>query len=126
MKKDIENRKDITLLVDSFYDKVRSDKLLMPVFSHVKWREHLPIMYNFWSAMLLGDQSYQGNPFQKHQHLPVDSSHFDRWIELFTSTIDENFTGSKAEETKGRASSIAAIFQHRMGLYRGENDHKTV
>jgi hemoglobin len=116
MKKDIEARADIDLLVNQFYNKVNRDTLLAPVFSHVDWPHHLPIMYNFWSSILLGDQSYQGNPFQKHVHLGISAAHFGRWLDLFTATVDENFGGVKAEETKVRARNIAGVFQHKMGL----------
>jgi hemoglobin len=115
-KNDIANRNDIKNLVNSFYDKVKADDLLGPVFSHVDWPHHLPIMYDFWSSMLLGDQTYKGNPLQKHLPLPINSDHFNRWLALFTETVNENFTGEKAEEVKMRAHSIAGIFQHRMGL----------
>ncbi len=116
MKKDIESRADIEVLVNQFYDKVNQDILLAPVFSHVDWQHHLPIMHNFWSSMLLGDQSYQGNPFQKHIHLAIDSMHFNQWLTLFTETVDENFAGFKADEVKSRARNIAGVFQHKMGL----------
>lgn len=116
MKKDIANRDDIKLLVDRFYDKARVDPTIGPIFSHVDWPHHLPIMYNFWSSMLLGDQSYMGNPFQKHLPLPLKTDDFQQWLKLFTKTVDENFEGPKAEEVKMRANSIAGIFQHRMGL----------
>ena len=116
--KDIIDRRDIITLVDSFYAKVKQDELLEPVFSHVDWPNHLPIMYNFWSSMLLGDQSYQGSPFQKHAHLTIDSSHFTRWLELFTQTVDELFFGFTADEVKNRAQNIAGIFQHKMGLIK--------
>ncbi len=116
MRNDILTRSDIELLVNKFYDTVKQDTLLAPVFSRVDWPHHLPIMYNFWSSMLLGDQSYQGSPFQKHAHLAIDASHFNRWLELFTQTVDENFVGFKAEEVKSRAQNIAGIFQHKMGL----------
>jgi hemoglobin len=114
--RDIVQREDIKIMVDKFYDKVKSDELLGPVFSHVDWPHHLPVMYNFWSSMLLGDQTYRGNPLQKHLPLPIDKKHFSRWLELFKKTIDENFSGEKAEEVKMRAESIASIFQLRMGL----------
>jgi hemoglobin len=117
-KTDIIVRKDLMLLVDTFYEKVKSDKLLAPVFSHVNWLKHLPIMYDFWCSMLLGDQTYRGNPFQKHLHLPIDSTHFKQWLTLFVATVDENFSGAKAEEIKMRANSIAGIFQHKMGLIK--------
>ena len=113
---EIQTRSDIILLVDRFYEKVKQDQLLAPVFAHLDWPKHLPIMYNFWSSMLLGDQSYQGNPFQKHIGLPIKSQHFDRWLKLFTETVDLNFTGTKADEAKSRAQSIAGIFQHKLGL----------
>lgn len=113
-KKDIESRVDIERMVDEFYRKVKADSLLAPVFIHVDWPNHLPTMYNFWSSMLLGDQSYQGNPFKKHIHLAIGSAHFGRWIELFTETVDELFFGTRAIEVKDRAQSIAAIWQHRL------------
>jgi len=113
---EIQTRSDIILLVDRFYEKVKQDQLLAPVFAHLDWPKHLPIMYNFWSSMLLGDQSYQGNPFQKHIGLPIKSQHFDRWLKLFTETVDLNFIGTKADEAKSRAQSIAGIFQHKLGL----------
>ena len=116
MKSDITNRENIQLLVDRFYEKVQADELLGPVFSHVDWPHHLPVMYNFWSSMLLGDQSYQGNPLQKHLALAIEPKHFDQWLKLFHKTVNENFAGDKAEEVKSRAQSIAGIFQVKMGL----------
>ncbi|NOS93685.1 MAG: group III truncated hemoglobin [Cyclobacteriaceae bacterium] len=117
MKKDIESRTDIELLVNQFYHKVKQDVLLAPVFNHVDWPEHLPVMYNFWSSMLLGDQSYQGSPFQKHMPLAIDARHFQQWLALFTQTVDEHFTGEKADEVKSRARSIAALWQHKKEMY---------
>jgi hemoglobin len=116
LKHDILKRDDIKILVDRFYDKVKDDSLLGPVFNHVDWPHHLPIMYDFWSSMLLGDQTYRGNPLQKHMHLAIDKNHFDQWLLLFNQTVDENFQGEKAEEVKMRAQSIAGIFQLKMGI----------
>jgi hemoglobin len=115
-KKDIIERTDIELLVNRFYEKVKDDALLGPVFSHVDWPKHLPVMYQFWSSMMLDEQSYRGNPFQKHIHLPIGTGHFEQWLSLFISTVDEIFAGEKAEEIKQRASSIATLFQHRLNL----------
>ena len=113
---DIGTREDVKTLVNRFYDKVKNDALLGPVFSHVDWPHHLPVMYDFWSSMLLGDQTYRGNPLQKHLPLQIDKSHFSQWLTLFKKTVDENFAGEKAEEVKMRAQSIAGIFQLKMGL----------
>jgi hemoglobin len=119
--KDIQNRKDIELLVRSFYDKVNKDSLLSPVFNQVAavhWESHLPVMYDFWSTMLLGEKSYKGNPFLKHIPLPVNKIHFERWLEYFIETVDEHFAGETAEEAKMRARSIAGVF-----LYKLEHIH---
>ena len=116
MKTDIKTRNDIKLLVDRFYEKVQVDELLAPVFSHVNWPAHLPVMYDFWSSMLLGDQSYRGNPFQKHLPLPISSQHFAQWLKLFRQTVRDNFEGETADEVLMRAESIAGVFQVRMGL----------
>jgi hemoglobin len=115
---DILARTDIIRLVDTFYEKVKTDSLIGPVFSHLDWPKHVPTMYNFWSSVLLGDLSYQGNPFEKHVSLKINSSHFKRWLELFNATVDELFIGSKAIEAKDRAKSIAAVFQHKLGLLK--------
>ncbi|HNV30948.1 MAG TPA: group III truncated hemoglobin [Cyclobacteriaceae bacterium] len=113
----LETRSEIKILVDKFYEKVNQDSLLAPVFAHVDWPHHLPIMYNFWASMLLGEQSYQGNPFQKHVPLPLKADHFDQWLKLFGETVDENFEGDRAQEVKERARSIARVFQHKLGLF---------
>ena len=116
--KDLDTRSNIEVLVRLFYERVNADPLLSPVFAHVDWVKHLPIMYDFWTSMLLGDMSYQGNPFQKHIGLPINAEHFTQWLQLFTATVDDSFSGPKAEEAKTRAISIAGIFQHKLGLLK--------
>ena len=120
MKRDIETEADIKLLVDSFYDKVNQDELLSPVFNSfakVNWQTHLSVMYNFWSTVLLGNMAYRGQPFPRHLRLPIETQHFTRWTALFTQTVDLLFEGEKAEEAKHKATSIAKVFQIRMGLF---------
>ncbi|MCC9136468.1 group III truncated hemoglobin [Pontibacter silvestris] len=120
MFKDIENEADIKLLVDTFYSNVNNDELLAPVFNEfaqVNWERHLPVMYTFWSSVLFGSTAYKGQPFPKHLRLPIEQTHFNRWVSLFTSTVDKLFKGPKAEDTKFRASSIARIFQMKLGLF---------
>jgi hemoglobin len=119
MKRDLENEEDIKLLVDTFYEAVNQDELLSPVFndfSKVNWEKHLPLMYTFWSTVLLGSMAYKGQPFPKHMSLPIERRHFTRWVELFCKTIDNLFDGAKATEAKQKATSIAQVFQMKMGM----------
>ncbi|MFZ5971682.1 MAG: group III truncated hemoglobin [Bacteroidota bacterium] len=113
---DIASRAHIELLVNTFYEKVRTDNLLAPRFAHVDWPHHMPVMYNFWCSMMLDEKSYQGNPFQKHMPLALEAAHFERWLTLFRATVDELFKGEKAEEIKMRAQSIGMVWQHKLGL----------
>ncbi|MBL7863521.1 MAG: group III truncated hemoglobin [Cyclobacteriaceae bacterium] len=113
---DITRREDIVFLVDTFYDKVIADDLLSPVFAHVDWPAHMPTMYSFWASLLLAEQSYRGNPYQKHVSLPITARHFRRWLKLFSQTVNQHFEGPKASEAIERAKAIASLFQHRMGL----------
>lgn len=121
MENDIFHLDDIKLLVDSFYDKVRDDDLLAPIFNSViqdRWPEHLERMYTFWQTVLLGQHTYMGSPFPPHANLPVTKVHFDRWLDLFFNTIDEKFDGEIAAEAKWRASKMAEIFQFKIERYQ--------
>lgn len=118
MKKDIENRADIQLLVDTFYEKVKADDIIGFIFNdiaHVNWEKHLPVMYNFWENVLFYTGAYQGNPMSVHQHIhrviPLTRDHFDRWYALFSETVDSLFEGSTAMLAKQRALSISTVMQ---------------
>lgn len=120
---DITTEADVKLLVDSFYDKVNQDALLSPVFNDhakVNWEQHMPVMYRFWSSILLGTASYNGQPFVKHAFLPVDQAHFSQWLLLFYNTITEHFQGPNAEEAKLRAANIGRIFLNKIRLVQGQ------
>ena len=105
---------DVKLLVNTFYGKVREDELLAPIFNariEDRWPHHLEKMYSFWQTTLLEEHTYSGRPFPPHATLSVEHQHFERWVALFTQTIDELFTGDKADEAKWRAAKIAQMFE---------------
>jgi hemoglobin len=119
--KDITTLEDIKTLVDTFYEKVRRDELLSPVFNERiqnRWPQHLEKMYSFWQTVLLNGQTYSGSPFPPHAQLPINHFHFEKWIELFISTIDELYKGDKSTEAKWRVSKMAEMFQNKIEYYR--------
>ena len=125
-KTDIQTIDHIKTLVNTFYEKVREDDLIGPIFNGIiqdRWPIHLEKMYRFWQTVLLGDQTYHGSPFTPHAELPVKKQHFDRWKKLFVETIDDNFTGEKAEEAKWRADRMAELFLSKLTYYQ-ERDSK--
>ncbi len=118
---DILTLDDIKLLVNTFYDKVKEDTLIGPIFNERiqnRWPEHLAKMYTFWQTVLLGDHTYYGSPFPPHAQLPVEREHFQRWLSLFSQTLNELFTGEKAKEAMWRADKMAEMFQYKIEHYR--------
>ncbi|RAW02379.1 group III truncated hemoglobin [Pseudochryseolinea flava] len=115
---DIFTREDVELLISSFYNKVRHDERLAPHFANVDWAHHTPVITDFWCLILLGEQSYKGNPLSKHLHLELKNDDFERWLSLFKMTIDEHFHGGKATEAKERADAIASVFRFKMSIFR--------
>ena len=119
--KDILTLRDVMGLVDTFYDKVRADELLSPIFNERigdRWPQHLEKMYSFWQTVLLDERTYYGAPFPPHAQLPVDHTHFQQWMTLFITTIDELFEGEKAKEAKWRAARMAELFESKIEHYR--------
>lgn len=119
--KDIGTIEDVQLLVNSFYGKIQADELLGSIFNGViqdQWPQHLEKMYRFWQTVLLGNHTYFGTPFPPHAKLPVAQQHFDRWLHLWHTTIDEHFKGPKAEEAKWRGDKMAVMFLSKINYYQ--------
>lgn len=127
-KKDILSLEDVKLLVDRFYEKVRKDALIGPIFDERiqdRWPQHLEKMYTFWQTVLLGEHTYYGSPFPPHAQLPVSKIHFERWLDLFAQTLSELFSGEVAAEALWRANKMAEMFQYKIAHYR-QNSHRSL
>jgi hemoglobin len=109
----------IERLVHAFYDKVRSDPLLAPVFAAriADWEPHLAQMCAFWSSVALMTGRYHGTPMVKHMPLPVDADHFDRWLALFEQTATEICPPPAAAHFAERSRRIAASLE--LGIANG-------
>jgi len=121
MKKDISDRADIELLINTFYDKVKTNPVIGFIFNDiakVNWEVHLPRMYAFWASLLLRETGFSGNPMQKHIELSrltaMTETEFSEWLLIFTQTTDELFEGEKAEEAKTRAANIARLMLYKI------------
>jgi len=120
-KQTLDSPEAIRLLVNSFYDKVRVDPLIGPVFTdvaEVDWASHLPKMYAFWENIILGNNAYNGHPFRPHllvnQKHTLHTEHFERWLQLFSATLAEHFTGETAELVRQRATQIAMVWNQKL------------
>lgn len=121
IKKELKERSDIEQLVNEFYNKVRKNEQIGPIFeskAEVNWQKHLPKMYDFWESILLDTYNYSGNPMAVHENLHqkfiLKKEDFDTWRSLFVQTVDEFFEGNLAERAKQRAMSISTVMQMKI------------
>lgn len=128
-KGDILGRKEIEQLVGRFYSLVRKDDALGPIFdetARVDWDQHLPKICDFWETVLFRTGSYKGNPLAVHRHLQekvaMGRPLFDRWLTLFTHTVDELFAGENAGHIKRVAVDMADVIHSRLHQLPGMSD----
>lgn len=119
--KDIENRKDLEIIMKQFYTKLLQDERISYIFTDIakiNLEEHLPVLADFWEKSMFYTGDYKNNPMRIHLELnekePLTREHFDIWLGHFYNTIDELHTGENAEMMKTRALSIATIMQIKM------------
>ena len=110
----------IERLVYSFYEKVRADAVLAPVFEAriADWEPHLQQMCAFWSSVALMSGRYHGAPMARHLPLPVDADHFDRWLALFEATAGEVCAPQAAAHFIQLARRIASSLE--LGIAGGQ------
>ncbi|MEP2102570.1 MAG: group III truncated hemoglobin [Parasphingorhabdus sp.] len=115
----------ISDLVENFYEKIRSDALLGPIFNkHIAhWPPHLARMKDFWTSIAIESGRFRGNPMVKHLAIPdIERAHFNHWLALFDQTLPEVMSNAAAcQFLSERAERIAdslmtGISIHRDGL----------
>lgn len=112
---------EISSLVDRFYAKVRLDPEIGPIFNEKveDWPTHLALLKNFWSTVMLTTGRYKGDPMMTHLQLPLEPSHFNRWLELFAETAKEVMAPDHAAIIIAKSERIAGNFQAGIAYQRG-------
>jgi hemoglobin len=111
---------NLALFLAAFYERVREDPLIGPVFAaaipEAGWPQHLATIEAFWSSVLFRTGRSKGNPFGRHQALGVlRPEHFARWLDLFRETAAARFSPDDAAILQERAERIGASL--RAGLF---------
>jgi hemoglobin len=108
-------------MVDTFYNKVRGDQLLGPIFAEAigdDWGLHLKKMKAFWSSVLLASRTYKGNPMIAHLKLPrLSQPHFERWLQLWTETAGDLCSDALASVFIQKAQMIGARLLYAISQY---------
>lgn len=111
----------IEALVRAFYARICGDDLLGPIFASRihDWEPHLQKMFAFWSSVALMSGRYHGQPMAKHLPLPVDATHFDRWLALFADTARDGCPPAAADHFVMLSRRIAESLELGIAGARG-------
>jgi len=118
----------ISTLVHKFYDAIRDDAVLGPIFNEriTAWDRHLQTMCDFWSSITLKTRRFQGRPMLKHQLIAdrTGPDHFTRWLELFKQVVEEEIPPHLQMEFLEPAARIAQSLQ--IGMFQVPFDKQEV
>lgn len=121
MKKDIETREELEEFLRAFYKNAFADELIGRFFTEVvplDLKTHIPVIANFWESIVFNKPSYRKNVMEVHKHIhdlsKIQKPHLDRWVKIFTETLNGNFEGPKTELMKQRARSIATLMDIKL------------
>ena len=108
----------IAILVERFYEKVRMDPLLGPVFNPVvhDWAEHKRLLTSFWASVALRGGGYRGNPMAAHRQQSIRAEHFTHWLALWRETTHEVLDKEFAERMCDYAERIGRSLRAGLGL----------
>jgi len=118
---DISVRADVEALLRRFYGRVMVDDVLAEPFAEVRSKgleAHIPVMADFWETALFRAGLYRGSALHAHrrvhQRIPLNGSHFVRWLTVWNDTVDEMFRGPIAERAKIQGARIAWAMHRRL------------
>jgi len=121
IRQDLKDRADIIILVDRFYERVRADATLGPIFdgiARVNWEKHLPKLYDFWDTVLFQANTFRGNLIGAHAQLipaaAMGRGLFEHWLALFRATVAELFEGPNAARIVRSAGDMANVIHSKI------------
>jgi len=113
---------DISRLVPAFYDRVRKDEVLGPIFDRAiaDWPHHLEKLEAFWSSVMLTSGRYKGQPMVAHlrHDAMMTPENFARWLALWQVVSGEVLAPGPAAAFRDKAARIAESLQLGIAFHR--------
>ncbi|MFP7722796.1 group III truncated hemoglobin [Lysobacter sp. A3-1-A15] len=108
----------IATLVARFYDRVRRDPELGPVFNAAvhDWDAHKATLVDFWCSVALRAARYRGNPMAAHRGHHIHAEHFTTWLALWERTAMETVGPDNTRILMDIAERISGSLQYGLGL----------
>jgi truncated hemoglobin YjbI len=114
--RDLDDSDELFELVTRQYVEISEDPVLEPYFAFAgpltDWYSHVLAGTEFWSRTLFEPPNREVDAVlerfrRRHEQVPFTPAAFDRWLELFHTTIDDGWTGPNADHLKKRAIGMA-------------------
>jgi hemoglobin len=113
-------------LVRNFYATARHDEVIGYLFDGVTdWEKHIAKITTFWSSVSLLTGRYHGQPLVAHLPLPLEPSHFARWLVKFEQTARDTCSPAGADYLMEKAHRIAKSLEIGVAVSRSELPSRT-
>jgi hemoglobin len=114
-------------VIVSFYQKVRGDALLGPIFAEAignGWDSHIERIVGFWLTATRLGRGYDGRNFMPAhlRNTSIRADQLPRWFELFRATATEQCSPQAASVLVDIAERMAETLE--IGLARRDGRHQ--
>jgi truncated hemoglobin YjbI/tellurite resistance-related uncharacterized protein len=114
--RDVDSTYEVAELVTRQYVDICQDPVLERYFDFgpgfTDWYAHVAAATDYWSRTLFESPNREADEVlervrRRHEKLPFTAEAFDRWLDIFQTTVDQGWTGPNAEHLKKRAIGMA-------------------
>ena len=120
--RDLDTREEVAEFVRRFYREIAQNERFHRYFdtiAHVDWRAHTLDLTDFWVGVLFSEPDRAADDvIEAHRWLhdtePFDVELFDRWLEIFDTTLDAGWRGPVAEAARHRGHGYAWAIAKRL------------
>jgi truncated hemoglobin YjbI len=112
----VDSTYEVAELVTRQYVDICQDPVLERYFDFgpgfTDWYAHVAAATDYWSRTLFESPNREADEVlervrRRHEKLPFTAEAFDRWLDIFQTTVDQGWTGPNAEHLKKRAIGMA-------------------
>lgn len=116
-----ENIKEFVIL---FYTKILNDEKIAHYFTdmlgddmnNAQWQEHIDILIDFWSSMVLNGDNYTGSPFAPHEDMNLTMEDFTQWMLILDATLNEVYEYEASKPIREIGIIMSKNFLKQLGV----------
>lgn len=121
------SHKDISTVVNAFYQKVEHDPILKVPFQSVHdWPDHIKRLAHFW-WIRFGGKPYMFshyNPVTKHYFAGFNQTFLKHWLKLFHQTLNEKLSPQQAMTWKTISEHMGKGLSARNEYFKKEYERE--